>query len=91
MLKNERHVLSNEDLNTVSQWLEGYSGSDIKLVCHEAAMLPVRELDISADLTTASVRPIALADFQNAIAAIKYEYYSYFTCNYVLILVSYYY
>lgn len=32
------------DYNEVAEYLEGYSGSDIRLVCKEAAMKPLRRL-----------------------------------------------
>lgn len=32
------------DYETIAEGLEGYSGSDIRLVCKEAAMKPLRKL-----------------------------------------------
>lgn len=34
----------NIDYNSIAERLEGYSGSDIRLVCKEAAMRPLRKL-----------------------------------------------
>lgn len=53
---------------------EGYSGSDIANVCREALMLPIRELDLSGQITADSeitVRPVTLDDFMDALVHIK--------------------
>eukprot|EP00246_Nothoceros_aenigmaticus_P000276 TRINITY_DN1041_c0_g3_i1.p1 TRINITY_DN1041_c0_g3~~TRINITY_DN1041_c0_g3_i1.p1 ORF type:complete len:143 (-),score=17.99 TRINITY_DN1041_c0_g3_i1:174-602(-) len=51
---------------------KGYSGSDIRALCQEAAMIPIRELGnrlttISAD----EVRPVVYSDFRGAMKAIR--------------------
>lgn len=61
------------------QITDGYSGSDIKLVCKEAAMRPVRkvfdklEAPDDTDLTLRSVEldPVRTADIEAAIASTK--------------------
>ncbi|MHA1619487.1 MAG: AAA family ATPase [Promethearchaeota archaeon] len=54
---------------------EGYSGSDISTICREVVMLPVRELDVSGQLTDGddilNVRPINQQDFFNVMEKIK--------------------
>ena len=37
------------DFDQISEQLEGYSGSDIRLVCKEAAMKPLRRLMFQID------------------------------------------
>jgi katanin p60 ATPase-containing subunit A1 len=40
------------DFNMVAEMLEGYSGSDIRLVCKEAAMKPLRRIMTKIDLVS---------------------------------------
>ena len=37
-------MVDNFDYKEISSWLKEYSGSDIRLVCKEAAMKPLRRL-----------------------------------------------
>ncbi len=51
---------------------EGYTGSDIALLCREAIMLPIRELDKSGGLTEdAEPRSVQRSDFIGAMAKMK--------------------
>lgn len=51
---------------------EGYSGSDLRALCHEAAMGPIRDLGPAIERVAAStLRPVALQDFQAALEAVR--------------------
>ena len=53
------------DFNLIGEMSDGYSGRDIQLICREAVMMPVRELDISGALDDPNIqaRPVTLDDF----------------------------
>jgi vacuolar protein-sorting-associated protein 4 len=52
---------------------DGYTGSDIALICREASMQPIRELDTSGKITDLSVkvRPVNMEDFLAAIKRVR--------------------
>ncbi|TFF89562.1 MAG: AAA family ATPase [Promethearchaeota archaeon] len=51
---------------------EGYTGSDISLLCREAVMLPIREIDVTQDIKLIDkVRPVSRDDFISAMEKIK--------------------
>ena len=52
----------------------GYSGSDVRHVCTEAAMGPIRSLPSSSHISNVDVRdlrPITIDDFQQSIRKVK--------------------
>jgi len=61
------------DFDQLSEWTVGFSGADIALICREAIMAPLRELD-EKDLlkeATTEVRPVTRQDFLNSLQRIK--------------------
>lgn len=69
LLRNEKHCLSDYDMDWVSeQLLEGYSCSDIQQLSQQAAMYPVREkLDnTSSSFRDGPLREITTDDFRKA-------------------------
>eukprot|EP01012_Entosiphon_sulcatum_P007704 TRINITY_DN13994_c0_g1_i1.p1 TRINITY_DN13994_c0_g1~~TRINITY_DN13994_c0_g1_i1.p1 ORF type:complete len:616 (-),score=108.01 TRINITY_DN13994_c0_g1_i1:8-1855(-) len=71
VLRKERHSLTDSDLQVVVEATDGYSGSDLKGLCQEAALGPMRELRDIRYVNSEDVRPIGLSDFRKALAQIK--------------------
>lgn len=67
--------LSQDDLETLAVRTDGYSGSDIKALCQDAALGPIRKLQrLSADIATvdaALVSPVAIDDFDAALSHVR--------------------
>ncbi|MHA1369241.1 MAG: AAA family ATPase, partial [Promethearchaeota archaeon] len=61
------------DFDELARLTVGYSGSDISLVCREAVMIPVRELDLKGafDEQDINIRPVKRKDFIEAIEVQK--------------------
>jgi len=72
---NTRGVEMGEDtdFSVLAEITEEYSGADIAMVCREAIMTPIRELDMSGAIDDTSVlaRPVTQSDFLEAIEAIN--------------------
>ncbi|OYT50502.1 AAA family ATPase [Candidatus Bathyarchaeota archaeon ex4484_135] len=60
------------DLNELAELTVGYSGSDIRLVCREAAMEPVREvMSEGPPEGEVEIRPVCREDFVKALRKVK--------------------
>ncbi|XP_075935904.1 katanin p60 ATPase-containing subunit A-like 2 [Anarhichas minor] len=67
------------DYETLAKEMEGYSGSDLRLVCKEAAMRPVRKIfdaleshkDGDCDMPAIQLETVTTADFLDVIAHTK--------------------
>ncbi|AQL02372.1 uncharacterized protein LOC100273408 [Zea mays] len=72
-LKGQSFKLSNHDFERLAVETEGYSGSDLRALCEEAAMMPIRELGPQNILTIKAnqLRPLRYEDFKNAMTVIR--------------------
>ncbi|XP_038709654.1 spastin isoform X2 [Tripterygium wilfordii] len=71
-LKGQSSSLSDGDLERLARDTEGYSGSDLKALCEEAAMMPIRELGANVLTVQANqVRPLRYEDFRKAMTVIR--------------------
>ncbi|OYT28197.1 MAG: hypothetical protein B6U95_04545 [Thermofilum sp. ex4484_82] len=60
------------DFDKLAELTEGYSGADIALICREALMIPIRELDQEGKLTEIEkIRPVTMRDFMQSLSKIK--------------------
>jgi len=44
LVDSENHVLSNDDLEKIASLSNGYSGADMKSLCQEASLGPIRSM-----------------------------------------------
>jgi fidgetin-like protein 1 len=67
------HTLSDADLNSLVRHTHGYSGADLKQLCREAAMGPLREMSVGqlSEVAVKDLRPIERRDFKQALKRLK--------------------
>ena len=73
LLSEQSHSLNEQDLDVIVSRTAGFSGADMTNLCREAALGPIRSLDV-ADIFQVSkeeVRPINYEDFINALSLVK--------------------
>ncbi|XP_017297147.2 ATPase family AAA domain-containing protein 1-B [Kryptolebias marmoratus] len=72
ILDNER-VDSTVDLKDVAKETDGFSGSDLREMCRDAALLCVRDFvhNQSDSVSEDTIRPIAQTDLQTAVSKMK--------------------
>ncbi|XP_067866986.1 fidgetin-like protein 1 [Heterodontus francisci] len=73
LMSHENCFLSPEELESIVEQSEGFSGADMTQLCREAALGPIRSIQI-ADISTITpdqVRPIAFIDFKNAFIIVR--------------------
>ncbi|KHJ75233.1 ATPase, AAA family, partial [Oesophagostomum dentatum] len=76
LLADMKHNLEDADFDEVAKLTEGYSGADMRQLCAEAAMGPIRDIDncSSMDIETIEadeIRPISLSDFITAAQVVR--------------------
>ncbi|XP_064790576.1 fidgetin-like protein 1 isoform X2 [Oncorhynchus masou masou] len=69
----EKSQLEEEELESVVTGTEGFSGADMTGLCREAALGPIRNIQLSdiATITPDQVRPILHCDFQEALRIVR--------------------
>lgn len=63
--------LSKRDRRELVAMTEGYSCSDLKALCQEAAMGPIRDIRDLTKVSAESVRPVTLRDLAEAARAVR--------------------
>uniref|UniRef100_A0A3Q3W8Z6 Fidgetin-like protein 1 n=1 Tax=Mola mola TaxID=94237 RepID=A0A3Q3W8Z6_MOLML len=73
LMAQEKKHLREQDLESVVTATEGFSGADMTQLCKEAALGPIRSIQLSdiATITADQVRPILYGDFQEALKTVR--------------------
>ncbi|KAG3117965.1 Spastin [Phytophthora idaei] len=72
LLSSQKFTLSSREFKHIVKATEGYSGSDLKAVCKDAALGPIRELGAKvANVKAEDVRGINASDFQVALTRVR--------------------
>lgn len=68
LLKKNSHSLSSEDIQRLAEDTDGYSGADLKALCTDAALGPIRQLGARAlMIDIKDVPPISYRHFRQAL------------------------
>ncbi|XP_058446602.1 fidgetin-like protein 1 [Malaya genurostris] len=73
LLANEKSSLLSDEMTVIGQLTEGFSGADMKVLCHEASMGPIRSIPFEqlSRIGKDEVRPVCYADFKNALERVR--------------------
>ncbi|KAL2163674.1 hypothetical protein VTH06DRAFT_5732 [Thermothelomyces fergusii] len=72
LLQQQKHSLSDADIDTLVGMTDGFSGSDITALAKDAAMGPLRSLgEALLHMTMDEIRPIELSDFLASLNTIR--------------------
>ena len=71
LLSREPNTLSDEEMNQIVENTRRYSGADLRALCTEAAMLPLRDISDIRNIMAESLRSLNLQDFLEAIANVR--------------------
>ncbi|KAK2747814.1 AAA family ATPase, partial [Colletotrichum kahawae] len=72
LLGQQKHSLTDPDIDKLIGLTDGFSGSDITALAKDAAMGPLRSLgEALLTMTMDEIRPIGLADFEASLATIR--------------------
>ncbi|XP_021168782.2 fidgetin-like protein 1 isoform X2 [Fundulus heteroclitus] len=73
LMAREKNQLREDELESVVAASEGFSGADMTQLCREAALGPIRSIQLSdiATISADQVRPILHSDFQEALRTVR--------------------
>ncbi|XP_029305491.1 LOW QUALITY PROTEIN: fidgetin-like protein 1 [Cottoperca gobio] len=73
LMTQEKNQLREQELESVVTATQGFSGADMTQLCREAALGPIRSIQLSdiATITADEVRPIVYKDFQEALQTVR--------------------
>ncbi|MEE6465603.1 hypothetical protein FKM82_006616 [Ascaphus truei] len=69
----EHCSLADQEVESIVLQADGFSGADMTQLCREAALGPIRSIQVQdiSTITAEQVRPIAYIDFQNAFQTVR--------------------
>ncbi|XP_050437437.1 fidgetin-like protein 1 [Adelges cooleyi] len=72
LIRSENHVLTEDDLEKIASMSDGYSGADMKSLCQEASLGPIRSIsfEMISNIQADQVRPIDIRDFLSALKSV---------------------
>lgn len=72
LLGSQKYSISSREMATIVKLTDGYSGSDLKALCKDAAMGPIRELGARIrEVQSEDVRGVNASDFKVAVARVR--------------------
>lgn len=71
LLADTPNSISDRQLTRIAELTEYYSQSDLKSLCSQAAMFPVREMPDIRTAPLSALRPMALKDFEEALKLVR--------------------
>ena len=73
LLTKQNSPLEDNELKKLAQLTEGYSGSDITALCKDAALEPIRELNVDEvkSMDPQKIRNITITDFNSSLKRIR--------------------
>jgi fidgetin-like protein 1 len=72
MLKKNNHQLTSADIERLAKETDGFSGADLKALCTDAAMGPIRQLGPKAlDVDVNDIPPISFKHFKRSLKGMK--------------------
>jgi SpoVK/Ycf46/Vps4 family AAA+-type ATPase len=73
LMSNEKHCLTDPEVNEILLLTAGYSGADMKNLCQEASLGPIRSLSFIniQNICPDQVRPVTLDDFRSALTRVR--------------------
>ncbi|XP_029031405.1 fidgetin-like protein 1 [Betta splendens] len=73
LMAQEKNQVREHELDSVVTATEGFSGADMTQLCREAALGPIRSIQLSdiSTITADQVRPILHGDFQEALKTVR--------------------
>nr|CCA14306.1 fidgetinlike protein putative [Albugo laibachii Nc14] len=71
LLEDNKHALTDANKKTLAEKTKGYSGADVRSLCTEASMGPIRSCADIRTVDASNVRPINAQDFEEALRGVR--------------------